>query len=87
MTEVPELSDRPLIFISGCGRDETIARALETGAADYIVKPFSPIELTARVRIAAITASAPTRTLHGALPDSPRSRDTLIRTGPGGDPN
>ena len=27
-----------------------MARALETGAADYIVKPFSPTELTARVR-------------------------------------
>ena len=46
---VPELSDLPVIFISGYGRDETIARAFEAGAADYIVKPFSPTELTARV--------------------------------------
>ena len=29
----------------GYGRDETIAKALESGAADYIVKPFSPTEL------------------------------------------
>ena len=37
----------------GCPpRDETIARALELGAADYIVKPFSPTELTARIRAA-----------------------------------
>ena len=49
MTEIPELSDLPVIFISGYGRDETIARAFEAGAADYIVKPFSPTELTARV--------------------------------------
>ena len=49
MTEIPELSDLPVIFISGYGRDETIARAFESGAADYIVKPFSPTELTARV--------------------------------------
>ena len=49
MQQVPELADLPVIFISGYGRDETIARALETGAADYIVKPFSPTELTARV--------------------------------------
>ena len=40
MDRVPELADRPVIFISGYGRDETIARALETGAADYLVKPF-----------------------------------------------
>ena len=52
METIPELSDLPVIFISGYGRDETIARALETGAADYIVKPFSAAELTARVRAA-----------------------------------
>ncbi len=31
MQSVPELSDLPVIFISGYGRDETIARALEAG--------------------------------------------------------
>ena len=50
MRTVPELADLPVIFISGYGRDETIAQALEVGAADYIVKPFSPTELTARIR-------------------------------------
>ena len=49
MAEVAELSDLPVIFISGYGRDETIARAFEAGAADYIVKPFSATELSARV--------------------------------------
>ena len=49
MERVPELSDLPVIFISGYGRDETVARAFEAGAEDYIVKPFSPTELTARV--------------------------------------
>ncbi|MXY70322.1 MAG: response regulator [Acidobacteriia bacterium] len=49
---VPELSDQPVIFISAYGRDETVARALESGAADYLVKPFSPTELVARVRAA-----------------------------------
>ena len=49
MASVPELSDLPVIFISGYGRDETVARAFEAGAADYIVKPFSATELTARV--------------------------------------
>ena len=50
LEEVPELSDLPVIFISGYGRDETIARAFELGADDYIVKPFSPTELVARIR-------------------------------------
>ena len=57
MADVPELADLPVIFLSGYGRDETIARAFEAGAADYIVKPFSPTELTARVG-AAIRARA-----------------------------
>ena len=52
MQQVPELSDLPVIFISGYGRDETVAKAFELGAADYIVKPFSPTELVARVRAA-----------------------------------
>ena len=52
MESVPELADLPVIFISGYGRDETVARALECGAVDYLVKPFSPTELVARVRAA-----------------------------------
>ena len=52
MERVPELSDLPVIFISAYGREETIVKALDAGAADYIVKPFSPSELTARVRAA-----------------------------------
>jgi len=49
---VPELAELPVIFISAYGRDETIARALERGAVDYLVKPFSGTELTARIRAA-----------------------------------
>ena len=52
MQAIPELSDRPVIFLSAYGRDETIAKALESGAADYVVKPFSPTELIARIRAA-----------------------------------
>ncbi len=50
MRTVPELAGLPVIFISGYGRDETMSRALEAGAADYIVKPFSPTELVARIK-------------------------------------
>ena len=50
MERIPELADLPVIFISAYGGNETVVRALDAGAADYIVKPFSPSELTARVR-------------------------------------
>ena len=49
----------PVIFLSGYGRDEIIARALEHGAVDYIVKPFSPTELLFRVRAALRRSLAP----------------------------
>ena len=52
MQSMPALTERPVIFLSAYGRDETIARALEIGAADYVVKPFSPTELIARIRAA-----------------------------------
>ena len=59
MEELPELADLPVIFISGYERGETIAKALETGAADYIVKPFSATELTARINAALRRRSEP----------------------------
>ena len=40
----------PVIFLSAYNRDEVIARAIYAGATDYMVKPFSPTELVARVR-------------------------------------
>ena len=47
-----EISEVPVIFLSGSSGEETIARGLELGASDYIVKPFSPTELTARIETA-----------------------------------
>ena len=67
MASVPELSDLPVVFISGYGRDETIAEALRAGAADYIVKPFSPTELTARVGAALRRIARPEPFELGAL--------------------
>ncbi|MCY4012674.1 MAG: response regulator [Gammaproteobacteria bacterium] len=52
MARLPGLAGVPVIFVSAYGRDETIARALEAGAADYIVKPYSPTELVARIKAA-----------------------------------
>lgn len=61
MQSIPTLADRPVIFLSAYGRDETIARAFECGAADYVVKPFSPTELLARIDAALRKTSEPSR--------------------------
>ena len=49
MTRVRERSDVPIIFLSANDQEENVVKALEMGADDYIVKPFSSTELIARV--------------------------------------
>ena len=52
MGRMLRIAQVPVVFLSAYNRDEVIARALEAGAVDYIVKPFSSTELVARVRAA-----------------------------------
>ena len=52
MKEILDVANVPVIFLSAYGRDELIATALGMGAVDYVVKPFSPTELTARIAAA-----------------------------------
>ena len=52
MKDILDVADVPVIFLSAYGREELVARAFDTGAADYVVKPFSPTELAARIRAA-----------------------------------
>ena len=52
MQEILKIADVPVIFLSAYGREELIAKAFDTGAVDYVVKPFSPTELAARIRAA-----------------------------------
>ena len=61
MRDLLAVSRVPVIFLSVYGRDDVISRALEAGATDYIVKPFSPTELVARVRAALRRLGEPQR--------------------------
>ena len=42
-------SNVPIIMLTGRGEEQDRVRGLETGADDYVTKPFSPRELVARV--------------------------------------
>ncbi len=46
----PELRDVPVVFLSAKGQESEIQSGLEAGAEEYLLKPFSPDELTNRVR-------------------------------------
>ena len=61
MKDILRIADVPVLFVSGYGKDQIIARAFEKGATDYIVKPFSPTELIARVRAALRRQTEPHR--------------------------
>ena len=42
--------DCPIIFLTALGAEPEIMKGYETGCDDYVVKPFSPKELMARVK-------------------------------------
>ena len=50
--KVREWSEMPIIVVSARDQDKEKAAALESGADDYLTKPFSATELMARIRVA-----------------------------------
>jgi two-component system KDP operon response regulator KdpE len=50
MRRLRERTQVPILLLTGMDRDEDKIKGLEMGADDYLVKPFNPNELTARVR-------------------------------------
>ena len=49
MKDIKRVADVPVIIVSAHGQDRFISRAFEMGADDYVVKPFSPVELQVRI--------------------------------------
>ena len=45
----PQLQDTPVIFLTAAQDRELLLRAFDSGAVDYVTKPFIPEELLARV--------------------------------------
>jgi DNA-binding response OmpR family regulator len=54
---MPSWNDSAVIMISGKSQEKDIIKALDAGATDYIVKPFQPGEVLARIRKSAPHAS------------------------------
>lgn len=46
----PNLKDVPVIFLSAKGQENEIQTGIESGAEEYLLKPFAPDQLTDRVR-------------------------------------
>lgn len=50
LKEDASTSEIPVVFLSAKGQEKEIEEGLDSGAVDYIVKPFAPDELADQVR-------------------------------------
>jgi DNA-binding response OmpR family regulator len=50
LKENPATSEIPVVFLSAKGQEKEIEEGLDSGALDYIVKPFAPDQLVDQVR-------------------------------------
>jgi two-component system response regulator RegX3 len=48
--ELRSQSDVAIVMLTACSAEDSVVQGLELGADDYLVKPFSPRELVARVK-------------------------------------
>lgn len=60
LLQLREIGDVPTIIVSGRGAEGDRVLGLTSGADDYVVKPFSPRELVARVHAVLRRAAGPT---------------------------
>src|SRR3972149_4386734 len=64
---IREVSNVPVIMLTAKGEEDDRGRALELGADDYVTKPFSPRELTSRVKAVLRRTEGATGSMHGLI--------------------
>lgn len=70
--KIREFADTPIIMLSARGTEYDKLHGFEVGVDDYVTKPFSPMELIARIKVA----------LKRSMPaGSPKKEDTLTAGG------
>lgn len=80
-------SDVPIILLTVRGEENDIVRGLEAGADDYVLKPFSPRQLVARIQAvlrrgrAKDNSHLPTRLSIDGLDFNPRIREVSLSNG------
>lgn len=50
LRDIPELKNTPIVLLSAKAQNYEIGEGLRAGATDYLVKPFIPRELAAKVK-------------------------------------
>jgi len=67
-----EFSSIPVVMLTAKGEEEDIVHGLELGADDYIPKPFSPRELSSRVKAVLRRSDMPSTSEKAVLKIDPR---------------
>ena len=70
----------PVMMITARGDETDLVNGLDAGADDYIVKPFMPRELTARIR--AVLRRSPADTVRTESPAPAPEREKVVNCGP-----
>jgi two-component system catabolic regulation response regulator CreB len=71
--EIRKKQNVPVIFLTARSSEIDRVVGLEIGADDYVTKPFSPRELTARVKAVLRRCSTPIKTPVPEIPDTPEN--------------
>ncbi len=50
MKENENTKNIPIIMLTAKGQEQDVVKGIEMGSADYVVKPFRPAELVARIK-------------------------------------
>ena len=83
LARIRETSTVPAILLTSLGDERNKVRGLELGADDYVVKPFSPAELLARIhallRRSEISGQGARVITHGALRIDVGAREVSVR--------
>ncbi|MFN8635033.1 MAG: response regulator [Chloroflexota bacterium] len=61
LRSAPALADTPIIILTQAGHPEQVVAAIEAGASDYLIRPFSPAQVRAKTHTWLLrTGNAPT---------------------------
>ncbi len=80
LKENPELSNVPVIFMTGLSDTDSVIKALDAGGVDYLNKPVNPDELVARMGVHLANARKSARA-HSALDSTGQHLFTLDNSG------
>jgi signal transduction histidine kinase len=79
--KTPALGDTPVLLLTGKNDDDLRAKLLREGAQDYLLKPFSPLELRARTHnIVAQRQAERIRAANAVLSEEVRVKSVFLRT-------